>query len=426
MNVHTLTFVTADAPDDAASRWAQAVLDRWPGSRPRLDVMPLDRVFEEWSESVFPPPTRGPVLVVLGTDITPVTLYQLVDLLHRTLTPGAILLPRLDEASRTLQTGGVLVQPWDVDAGFLAAALFALSERQSVVGSLSRELTIAMRQHGGFRGEIDRMHDELNLAAAIQTELLPKSLPALPTLELGVIFRPVGYVSGDIYDAQQLDERHVGFFIADAVGHGVPAALMTMVISRCLGMTRTVNGERQAISPAEAMSRLNAELLRGRRQSPRFGTAVYGVADTRTHEVSVCGAGHPPPLRIMRDGRVERIETDGPLLGVFPDEEYRQTTFTLRPGETLLLYSDGLETAFCPPNLEPRARRHARHVEEIGELAWIDPARGRTLPDAMADLAERIDRQDGSLHQVDDITVLALAALKEPVEQACQAVARAA
>jgi sigma-B regulation protein RsbU (phosphoserine phosphatase) len=174
------------------------------------------------------------------------------------------------------------------------------------------------------------------------------------------------------------------------------------------------------------MARLNEELLRGRRQSPRFGTAVYGVVNTRTHEVSVCGAGHPQPLLVRAAGGVERVETDGPLLGVFPDEQFGQVTLTLERGDTLVLYSDGLETAFCPPDQEPGLRRVSRHVAEVGELSWLDPSRGRTLPQAIEDLSGLLDQQSGSLHQLDDITVLALGAREEPAERARRVLARAA
>ncbi|MCC6660835.1 MAG: SpoIIE family protein phosphatase [Phycisphaerales bacterium] len=420
-----INFITGQAPPGAHRRWVDPILARWPGTRPRMESWPVERVLKEWSESAKAG-VRGPALVVLGPGVPPVTLYQLVDLLHRALVPGVILLPSPGPEAAALRGSGVLVEPWDADPEFLATVLFTLAERQPVVGSLSRELGLAMRQHGGFQGEITRMHDELNLAAAIQSELLPKSLPQPRTLDLGVVFRPVGYVSGDIYDAAQLDDDHLGFFIADAVGHGVPAALMTMVISRSLGMTRVDGGRRTILDPCEAMSRLNAELLRGRRQSPRFGTAAYGVVNTRTHEVRVCGAGHPQPLLVRAGGGVERIETDGPLLGVFPDEEFGQVTLTLRRGETLVLYSDGLETAFSPPDQEPGLRRVGRHVAEVGELAWLDPSRGRTLPQAIEDLSGLLDQQAGSLHQVDDITVLALGARGEPAERTPRALARAA
>src|SRR5262249_46159125 len=133
-------------------------------------------------------------------------------------------------------------------------------------------------------------HDELNLAASVQQEMLPRRLPERANLQFGTLFRPAGYVSGDIFDVVELDDegRHIGFFIADPVGHGVPAALMTMVIHRSLRMTRSLDkGSREIVWPGDAMTRLNDELCRGKRESPRFTTAVYGIIDTRTLRVTL-------------------------------------------------------------------------------------------------------------------------------------------
>lgn len=422
MNPHAITFVSNDARRDAG-RWLAPMLASWPHAAPRVHTLSLEEAFEGLRDTSAHPPDFGTLLVILGHDIPDVVAYQFADLMHRALLPGVLLHPSPGTGLKALQSGGILVQSAETTPEFLAAALFTLAERQPVVSSLARDVGIAMRQQGGFRGEIDRMHDELNLAASVQQELLPKSLPTLGTLECGVIFRPVGYVSGDIYDVQQLDERHVGFFIADAVGHGVPAALMTMVISRSLGMTRLDEGRRRIVTPAEAMTRLNRELLQGRRQSPRFGTAVYGLLDTWTHRLTICGAGHPPPLVVTVEGSMRTIETDGPLLGVFPDEQYREMSLTLHRGDTLVAYSDGLETAFSPPLNEADAsaghrRQPNLYLERLGQVTWADPDRERGLAPAIEELSAELDRQSGSLHQVDDITILAISASAAPVGMA--------
>jgi serine phosphatase RsbU (regulator of sigma subunit) len=181
-----------------------------------------------------------------------------------------------------------------------------------------------------------------------------------------------------------------------------------MVISRSLRMTRLGDQGREIISPGEAMTRLNEELCRGRKESPRFSTAVYGIIDTNTRRVSLSGAGHPPPLRI-RGSFMTKVSTDGPLLGVFPSERYDEATFTLAEDETLLLYSDGFETAFAPPENQPHRRKAAdSYMLELSRLHWPAPTHRGTAADALLELEARIDAQSGSLHQVDDVTALAI------------------
>ena len=355
----------------------------------------------------------APLLIAVGPEVCGSALYQLVDHLQQHLLPAVLLLPQVTPESHKLQSGGVIVESWDADPSFIAAVLFTLIEREGTVQSLARDLAIANRYQGGVRGEIDRIHDELNLAAAVQQEMLPRSLPECSAVDFGVLFRPAGYVSGDIYDVVQLDDRHVGFFIADAVGHGVPAALMTMVISRSLRMTRMGDRGREVVAPGEAMTRLNDELCRGHKDNPRFSTAIYGIIDTRSRRVRLCGAGHPPPLRI-RGPLCTPVTTDGPLLGVFPGEKYDDISFTLTEGETLLLYSDGFETAFAPPGTDGPHRRRASdsYLKELVSLPWPGDGAG-SAAGALADLAHRIDAAAGSLHQIDDVTAVAICTRKE-------------
>ena len=412
----SIMIAASPSAGDAQGRWGSQIAAAWPRfvSRPDIQSMTLERLTaalrsdDEGSHLA----DHGPLLVVLGPEVTGGTLLQLADRLQQRMLPAVLLLPTVDAHARGLQSGGLIIEAWDAQPAFLAAALFALGQRQSTVLELARDLAIATRYQGGVSGEIDRIHDELHLAAAVQQEMLPRTMPRTQRVQFGLLFRPAGYVSGDIYDIVELDDegRHVGFFIADAVGHGVPAALMTMVISRSLRMTRMDGGARRIVSPAEAMTRLNEELCRGQRESPRFTTAVYGVIDTQTRRVTLAGAGHPPPLRI-RGHLLTRVETDGPLLGVFPGEKYTDTTFTMAEDETLLLYSDGFETAFAPAaESDSKRPSNEMYLKEMSALPWPGPSHDGSAAAALRHLEHRLDEQAGSLHQIDDVTAVAICA----------------
>lgn len=345
---------------------------------------------------------HGPVLIVVAPGTPLAGLFKLVDDLLQGLTPGVLLMDRVDDAARGLQGEGLIVLPRDADPRLAGAMLYALAERQAAVRSLCLELEVAARRQGGVHGEMSRIHEEMNLAALVQQELLPRELPTAEGFDFGVIFRPASYVSGDIYGLARLGEHRVGFFIADAVGHGVPAALMTMVISRCLRL----EAESAFASPGAAMSRLNRELCRGDTGAPRFATAVHGTLDTRTRRVTLAVAGHPPPLRLL-DGRATACRAEGPLLGIFPDEPFEEMTFELEPGETLLIYSDGFETAF--PDGERRGTTN--YLAHLAGVRWPGPGHEGTLVDALGDLVGRLDSEDGSLHRIDDVTAIAISAL---------------
>jgi phosphoserine phosphatase RsbU/P len=394
--------------------WWERILEAWPDP----DSRPACRIFDnhvlakrlDGQSTGSTDLPQGPVLVIVEADTSDALAYQLADELQQARIPGILLLPAGATAQRDLQESGLIIASHEALPGFVSAALFTLALRQSTVRELNRELTIAARAAGGVRGQMDRIHEELNLAASVQQEMMPKAWPKLPGLDCAAMLRPAGYVSGDIYDLAAIDEHRVVFFIADAVGHGVPAAMMTMVISRAMRIDKLSD----FVSPGETLSKLNDELCRAQRDTARFTTAVYGVYDARSRQVTIASAGHPPPLLIGPAG-VTRVPCEGALMGIFPGERFENCTFELHEGETLLLFSDGFEVAFAPgPESQNGLRRshdpsQAEHyIERLAGIRWPDGHDQRTAADAMEDLARLIDIQAGSLHQIDDLTAIAI------------------
>lgn len=405
---HHLTFVWAeDAEGDAASL-LQDVLEAWPGctagqGAPEVRRVALDTWFSELIEGEPAGARAAPALVVCGPEEPRGMARALVDRMHQLQIPGVLLRPGRDDVDH-LAGSGVLVEPLDAAPTKLAAMLYALGERQPLVEALRSELRVLSAYQSGVRDEMDRVHDELHLAALIQRDLLPAELPRRAGVEFAVMFRPASYVSGDIYDVVEVDGGRIAFLLADAVGHGVPAALLTMVISRAL------RAPRPRFDPADAVQTLNNDMVRMQRGRSRFATAVCGVIDPRTHEVTLCVAGHPAPLR-MFEGEMTPIDTGGPLLGVFESEAFESETFTMRDGETLLLYSDGFETAFPGEdagdvNAQKRLQLSA-YLDELRRLPWPGTSEA-PLSGAIDALGVRVDSQPGSLRQMDDLTALGL------------------
>jgi serine phosphatase RsbU (regulator of sigma subunit) len=288
------------------------------------------------------------------------------------------------------------------DDPVLAARLEGLLHRQPEVTRLRDEVALAHRFHVGLRGEISRIHEELQLAAMVQREFLPRELPAVHDFGFAALWRPAGYVSGDIYDVAQLDEDHVAVFLADAVGHGVPAALMTTVISGALTTTASCEGSIIIREPSDVLARLNREMIQRQGRTTRFATAVYALIDCRNRRLRLAGAGHPPPLLLGPNGGSRTLETDGSLLGVFENEKFGQIEVDLEPGARLLFYTDGFEQAFPADEGRDRLRLPTeRYLDEFERLA--DHASAETMIRAMTD---RIDQQQGSLHQIDDVTLI--------------------
>ncbi len=293
----------------------------------------------------------------------------------------------------------------DADDGpdHLAVALRALVARQRDVRLLQLDAATAMRFSGGLRREMETLHGELQLAASVQQEFLPRTLPTLGGMSSAALWRPAAFVSGDIYNGVRIDEHHLGLFVTDAVGHGMPAALLTLVIARSLQVKEIGEDSYRVLPPSESLVRINEEMLQRSTRMTRFATAIYAVIDTRTHALSVSSAGHLPLLHARRGGLFEPVETHGGLLGVFKDEHFSQANIQLQPGDKVLLYSDGFEQAFPEQGQAASSPRlpNRRYLQVFNEFASLDD------PQAFVDaITGRLEEERNVFPLVDDVTLL--------------------
>jgi serine phosphatase RsbU (regulator of sigma subunit) len=232
----------------------------------------------------------------------------------------------------------------------------------------------------------------MRLAARLQQDFLPKKLPQLGRVHFHTLFRPAGYVSGDLYDVMRLDEKNLGFYMADAVGHGVPAALLTMFIKNALTTKEIIPGGYRLLAPGETMSKLNTSLVGQNLSYATFATAIYGMINIETLEVSLARGGHPNPVVLRADGRTEPLEADGSLLGIFEENTFSTATTTLAA-------SDGVEVAFSDSDAKLNPEQWQTELEKRRHLG------GEEL---IASLAHHLDNESGSLSPKDDLTIILL------------------
>lgn len=346
-------------------------------------------------------------VVVVGPDPVPGdALSRIVDDAASEARP-VIALVGPARAAQPPASGITLALDAQLGPDHLVTALRALLARQRDFERLRGEMTLAARFSGGLRHEMERLQDELQLAASVQREFLPRSLPSVGPFSTAALWRPASYVSGDIYSVVRLDEHHIGAFLLDAVGHGVPAALLTLVISRGL-QTKEIDGNSYRIlQPSESLAKVNSDMVARGGKSTRFATAVYAVLDTRTGRVSISSAGHLPAIHARADGSLEMIEGAGSLLGIFEGESYPQRELMLGPGEMLLLYSDGFEQAWPEPGQDPSEPRMPNlvYVDVFRQALAAGTAQG--FADAVA---LRLDAVVREFPQTDDLTLVCISA----------------
>ena len=187
------------------------------------------------------------------------------------------------------------------------------------------------------------LENQLKMAAVVQQDFLPKRMPEVKGIEFATIFEPLDSVSGDIFDIQRLDEKHIGFFIIDAVGHSMPAALLTMYLKEAIEMRETIGNTYRIFEPAKVLQSLNLKMISKNLSGSIFATAVYCLLNIETLELSLARAGHPYPVWIQKNGSIVNVESRGSLLGIFENALFSTQKIQLQEGDKILLYSDGAE-----------------------------------------------------------------------------------
>ena len=236
-----------------------------------------------------------------------------------------------------------------------------------------------------------RMERELQLAAEIQRALLPEALQSGPHFDVAASSIPCRSIGGDFFDYFNLANGRFGFTLGDVAGKGPPAALLTAMIQGAFAAQVT-----STESPAALMAHINRTLIRRAIQS-RFVTVMYGVLDA-DGRLTYSNAGHNPPILVGRHG-VQRLETGGLILGLFPHATYEEETLQLEDGDTLVVFSDGVTEALNGAG------------DEFGEerlLPCIDEHRGCPTDVLLDKILATVRTFAASAAQNDDVTALVL------------------
>ncbi len=262
------------------------------------------------------------------------------------------------------------------------------------------------------------LESQLRQAQTIQLSLLPRELPKLAGFELAAATFPAEEVGGDIYDAQTMETGTITVAVADASGHGLPAALQARDVITGLRM-----GVARDFKITATIRRLN-RVINASGLSSRFVSLFYAEIE-ETGNVIYVNCGHCPPLIVNPEGAVFELPSNGPVLGPLPDMAYRRSFAQLRPGEVLLIYSDGLTerkqrlpaavsepapapTPVIPGAPEPEPAPEAEH-EEFGTERLIGIAREhahRPARDLLAAILTEVRDFGGGEPWEDDATLL--------------------
>ena len=246
------------------------------------------------------------------------------------------------------------------------------------------------------RIERERIEQELQVARRIQQASLPEEVPTLEGWQIAPFYEPAREVGGDFYDFFDLEEGRVGVAVGDATGKGMPAAL---AVSATSSMLRAVAQALGSSSPGEVLERVNETLL-ARIPLNMFVTCFYAILDLESGRLVCANAGHDPPYVRRSGGDAEELRARGMPLGLMPGMSYEEGEISLREGESVLFYSDGLVEAHDPQ------RREMFGFPRLRELVAEHGAEERSLGEVL--LEELYSFVGEGWEQEDDITLLTL------------------
>lgn len=209
----------------------------------------------------------------------------------------------------------------------------------------------------GLVQQTDLMEQDLRQAELIQRALLPRQPPEVKTVSLSALYIPGQRVGGDLYDVFRIDEQHIGLVVADATGHGVSAAMLSVLFKNRLDLIETHDRIYEHTAELKPLSeipqyrthsaipvfeKVNNELVSDVVGSSMFVSAVFAILNEDTRALTVTNAGHPPVLLLRATGEVETIKSPGSALGLNPDVQFEERTVILEEGDQVLMYTDGL------------------------------------------------------------------------------------
>ncbi|HMC30100.1 MAG TPA: SpoIIE family protein phosphatase [Candidatus Angelobacter sp.] len=258
----------------------------------------------------------------------------------------------------------------------------------------------------------EKMLHEMALAASVQKHLFPVEAPESPMVQISGYCKPAGFVGGDYYDFMQLDNGQIGMAVADVAGKGFSAALLTFMIHAFLRSQALTSspGSTYRVSLSQLASSLN-RLLFASTSSASYVTLFYAAYDETSGRLSFVNAGHNPPFVLHADpaigeistlasaNGVMKLESGGPMLGLFQDCPVQESSFQLRHGDFLFAYTDGAIDAVNSAGEEFGEERLLRLVKSKSHLPALK---------ARDEIFRGIEEWCGEAAQPDDITMVVL------------------
>jgi sigma-B regulation protein RsbU (phosphoserine phosphatase) len=266
---------------------------------------------------------------------------------------------------------------------------------RSTLSLFANQAAIALEQARLHQTEIEkqRLESEMEVAAEIQREILPDTMPSIPGFDVAGWNRPARHVGGDYFGFKKLQDERWALVLGDVSGKGAGAALLVSTLDSALRVLLA-----QMAVGVELAERLNAHVWESSAAN-KFITLVASALDPVDGTLDYVNAGHNEGLLVRSSGEVEHLEAAGSPIGMLPQSAYRLQRVNLFPGDLVCFYSDGITECEAPNEEE-------YEIERLTEV--LQSNRHRPLDEIMAAIESAVTDYRAGLPQGDDQTVILL------------------
>ncbi|MFQ5627804.1 MAG: SpoIIE family protein phosphatase [bacterium] len=252
---------------------------------------------------------------------------------------------------------------------------------------------------------------DLQAAAKMQIDLLPDTSSTISGIKFDWLFLPCTFVAGDIFNFFRLDKNHIGFYILDVAGHGIPSAMLSFSLSKMFTAGAFGNSESQEcfqdsaflkkmLSPANTLHELNNRFqVDIDSDSTLYFTMSYGIVDLAQSKVRLSQAGQPPAILIKHNNEALFIGEGGVPIGMFPDIKYEEYEFDFTAGDRLFVYSDGITE--CTNQMKCQFSQ-----EKL--LQRLSKWQKRSLSELLSNLKEELHNWRSEKTFNDDVSIMAM------------------
>lgn len=299
-----------------------------------------------------------------------------------------------EEKNHVIKTGEIKYY-WTVkkplrDENGTITGMYGISTDITETKKLEHEVN---QKNAGLLRYLDIIHSDLNTAKSIQKNLLPKNLDQDEELDISVRYLPLSEVGGDIYDVHRLRNDTIRIFLADATGHGVQAALMTMSIhSEYLSIKDYI------LPPGRILTILNTRYFRRYSHLNSFFSCFVLDIDLKEGVISYSSAGHPDQILFHSDRQI-RLKSTGKIIGVLENVEYETREEEFDPADRVCLFSDGVHEMI---NSDSKEFGEDKFFAIADELKTLPPS------DFLDNIIRRVFAFLETAPQQDDITLISV------------------